>query len=404
MWRKLNIPKLSKPAKWSLVVLTLLILSASTYYAVHATKILMPGETSAMAPKNTPLNGYISHSEFEKDCTHCHAPIHCVTDTKCQDCHADVAKQRAELDGLHGKMPGTEKCQNCHPEHNGNEVVITDFAFTNVDHGQMAGFNLEYHQVDYQGKPMNCQSCHSQERFSEKTLDCLTCHIEADHAMMSEHVDVYGVDCTRCHNGADRLKDFDHQLVHALEGAHTEVNCADCHNKHIAAADISGCSSCHADPELHAGQFGSDCARCHTATAWQPALLTKHVFVLDHGGTEISECHTCHSESFAVKTCYNCHDHQPAQMEQAHLAEGLIEIDNCAQCHPTGVSGEAAQILQTYGDFSLMPGFEAQQEQSLSPEARQTLAGQFTGAAKSKPVHINPFQVVNQEKINFMGK
>ncbi len=396
MWRKIKFPKIKPLSKIGVGLFTLAFLSLSVY-AVHASKILMPGETSAMAPKTTPLDGFVSHSEFEKDCTHCHAPLHCVTDTKCQDCHADVALQRSQVDGVHGKLPGTEKCQTCHPEHLGRDVVITDFAYKNVDHTQMAGFNLEYHKVDYQEMPMNCESCHSQERFSNKTLDCLTCHAEEDHEMMSEHVDVYGVDCTRCHNGADRMKNFKHEEVYVLDGAHASAKCADCHNYQLTADTIQGCYSCHEDPELHAGQFGVDCARCHTATAWQPAMLTKHTFILDHGGTKISECHTCHTDTFAVKTCYNCHDHQPADIVKVHEEEGLAEYENCAQCHPSGKEGEAAELLRLYGDFSLMPDSQVEMNaQSTSPMSEKPLKSAVKGQEKPIIPATNPIILVNQ--------
>ena len=396
MWRKIGFPKLTKWQKGGILLLCMAF-AGLTVYGVHASKILMPGETSGMAPLNTPLQGYVSHSEFEKECTHCHAAIHCTTDTNCQDCHADVAKQRAELTGVHGRLPGTEKCATCHPEHLGREVVITDFAFNNVDHDQMAGFGLGSHKVDYQNNPMTCESCHSQDRYSHETLDCLSCHVEQDHAYMAEHVDVYGVDCTRCHNGNNRLADFNHEEVYVLDGAHQQAKCADCHSHQMTAETIEGCSSCHEDPTLHAGQFGLDCTRCHNTTAWQPALLTKHTFILDHGGTEISECHTCHTDTFAVKTCYNCHDHQPADMEAAHLKEGITEYENCAQCHPTGKAGEAAELERLYGDFSLIPQSQNAPSEQSSSVYKQPLASDTTGVQKNTIFQIlNPSGTTNQ--------
>ena len=355
MWRKLSTFRPSPLAKGTTLLLALLMLAAGYKY-VHASKILMPGEISAMSPKNTPLEGYVSHSEFEQECSHCHAPLHCVTDTKCQDCHTEVAMQRSQAQGLHGKLPGTEKCQTCHPEHRGREMVITEFAFANVDHAKMANFSLVLHRTDYQGEAMGCESCHSQERFADQTLDCLTCHVEADHDGMAEHVEAFGLACTGCHDGVDRMRDFDHNQVYTLEGGHTQAECKDCHaQKAMADLSAQSCVACHEDPELHDGQFGKDCARCHTAVAWQPALLTRHTFLLTHGGEEQLECQACHSKNFTDNTCYSCHDHQPTQMAQVHLEEGLADYENCSHCHPTGRQGEAAYLLQLYGDFSLIP-------------------------------------------------
>ena len=358
MWRKIKLLRLPPLGLGTTVLLALLMLALGYNY-VHASKILMPGETSAMAPKDTPLQGYVSHAEFEQECAHCHAPLHCVTDTKCQDCHTEVALQRSQSDGLHGKLPGTAKCQTCHPEHHGREVVITDFAFQNVDHAKLANFSLVKHQEDYQGNPMGCESCHSQERFAGETLDCLSCHIENDHDYMAGHMEDYGMDCMGCHDGADRMRDFDHEQVYALQGAHAETECQACHAEKVFAGISQDCIACHADPELHAGKFGLDCARCHTATAWQPAKLTRHAFQLSHGGEAQLECQTCHLENFTEQTCYNCHDHEPQQMAQVHLTEGISEYDDCSRCHPSGASGEAARLQQVYGDFSLIPAFES---------------------------------------------
>jgi hypothetical protein len=101
------------------------------------------------------------------------------------------------------------------------------------------------------------------------------------------------------------------------------------------------CTACHEEPDVHAGQFGVDCARCHMATAWTPAELTQHTFFLDHGSGDMLDCEWCHVETYAVYTCYECHDHDPVGMREVHVAEGILEFEACAECHPTGQPGEA---------------------------------------------------------------
>ncbi len=96
--------------------------------------------------------------------------------------------------------------------------------------------------------------------------------------------------------------------------------------------------------------------RCHTATAWQPAKLTQHAFQLTHGGTEQLECQTCHLENFTEQTCYNCHDHQPEQMA-VHQAEGIRNTMTARNATRVD-SRRAAQLLEAYGDFSLVPAKE----------------------------------------------
>lgn len=111
--------------------------------------------------------------------------------------------------------------------------------------------------------------------------------------------------------------------------------------------DPHQCVKCHEEPAVHADLFGINCARCHSTVAWKPATLTRHNFLLDHGGKGEVACQTCHPTNYQTYDCYACHEnHQPAEMADFHLAEGITEYKNCATCHPTGVHGEADQIRQ----------------------------------------------------------
>ena len=114
--------------------------------------------------------------------------------------------------------------------------------------------------------------------------------------------------------------------------------------------DPHQCIACHEDPKVHRGQFGLDCVRCHTLEAWIPASLTRHTFALDHGDEGDVACETCHIETYAENTCYECHDHQPAQMAEVHQVEKIDDYDNCRICHPTGVKDEGRAIWQEYLD------------------------------------------------------
>jgi hypothetical protein len=326
------------------VGLALLIVMVGAGLFVKKILNLSPGEVSGMHPNNEALGGYVSHADFEMECGHCHAPLHCITDDRCQECHMTVAQQRVEGQGLHAKLPGTERCQNCHMEHNGREASITVLAYENVDHDQLADFSLALHGVDYEGEPMDCESCHLQSGYASDSLDCISCHAQADHAYISEHIELYGTVCVPCHDGRDRMLAFDHARFYPLEHQHAEAECQECHADHVFLAEARDCVACHEDPEIHNGKFGQDCARCHTAVAWSPAYLIQHNFYLEHGSEGENECAACHLENYTDQTCYNCHEHTLENMQQVHLAEGISEYQECAQCHPTGVTGEAAML------------------------------------------------------------
>lgn len=107
--------------------------------------------------------------------------------------------------------------------------------------------------------------------------------------------------------------------------------------------DPHECRACHEEPAMHADRFGLNCARCHGLEAWKPALLTRHTFLLDHGGQGKVACETCHTTTYSAHTCYGCHDHTPEQMESTHVDLDIYELANCAECHPTGQEGEAIQ-------------------------------------------------------------
>ncbi len=116
--------------------------------------------------------------------------------------------------------------------------------------------------------------------------------------------------------------------------------------------DPHQCLDCHEEPEIHAELFGVNCARCHNTVTWKPAVLTKHDFLLDHGGKGEVDCATCHPNNYVEYDCYACHeDHQAPEMETVHISEGLSEYTSCATCHPSGVAGEADLLRNQQPDL-----------------------------------------------------
>jgi len=109
--------------------------------------------------------------------------------------------------------------------------------------------------------------------------------------------------------------------------------------------DPHACKACHEEPEVHLGQFGLNCGRCHSPEAWTPALLVRHNFPLEHGGEEPASCQTCHIENYVTNNCYQCHDHDPQEMVTIHLDYDIVDLTFCVSCHPTGAPGEAEKLL-----------------------------------------------------------
>lgn len=110
--------------------------------------------------------------------------------------------------------------------------------------------------------------------------ECLRCHA-LDRAHARDH-ETRPTTCASCHSETAWEPSV---LRHdwALTGAHEEAACFDCHRPDPAReprfeGTDGACVACHADDEAgtfeahHA--FGTDCASCHTTTAFRPA--TRH--------------------------------------------------------------------------------------------------------------------------------
>lgn len=299
-----------------------------------------PGPLTASANRAEPLAGYQSHADFEGDCGQCHSPWRGVSSDRCQVCHADVAQQQAADIGLHGRLPNTSQCQHCHTDHKGREANITDFVLSDFEHEQLTGFSLVLHQENFDGAALACQDCHLEGRYDAAAVDCADCHTAGDPTFMASHTTFFGNDCLACHNGMDTMVAFDHNQVFVLDGAHSDLACEVCHQQPVVEGTPNTCVGCHQEPAVHAGLFGTDCSRCHATVAWQPAQLTRHNFPLDHGGEGKIDCQVCHTQSYAAYTCTNCHAHDPAETRREHLEEGIMDVANCADCHPTGLEEE----------------------------------------------------------------
>jgi hypothetical protein len=330
----------------SKIILTLMLafLVLSLGGAAYGFKVnYVPGPVSATQRHGEPIQGYSSHADFERECKHCHAPVRCLAANLCQDCHRQIAQERAESEGLHGLLPGTDKCQSCHSEHQGRDAAISDIPLGSINHEQLAGFFLDLHHADYAGTPLTCQICHPAGQHETTSASCAECHAQEAPEYIAQHTELYGNYCVGCHDGQDRMIGFEHGQYYALDGAHLDAGCRDCHPGLTFTDTARDCADCHEDPEVHAGEFGRHCDRCHTAAGWSPAQLTEHIFRLDHGEQGEVVCETCHLDTYTVYTCYGCHDHLAGEMQEVHEREGIDELEPCGECHPTGIEGEAGE-------------------------------------------------------------
>ncbi len=272
---------------------------------------------------NFPLTG--KHGML--GCKHCHTDnTFNATATECAACH----KEPTAHAGLYGNA-----CADCHTSFDWQPATLQGQVF---NHNQ-ARFSLARHTLNFDQTPMACTACHADgNQMQSATANCSTCHTLHDAPFMAKHTQQYGKDCLLCHDGVDRLHHFDHQQVFALTGKHAGLQCTDCHKNNQYRNTPARCDSCHKEPTLHAGFFGTRCDYCHSNRGWRPAPLQAHTFPLDHGGKGEVSCTTCHLASYGQNRCDTCHEHAADVTARSHASLNLApaELDRCVQCHLDG--------------------------------------------------------------------
>lgn len=370
------------PAPRIATLLLMLLLAAILPRTVGASVVeraLMPGDVAA------------AHADTEDDCKACHVSFERAGQAeRCMGCHEDVGADVRARHGFHGRLDDAT-CSACHAEHRGRDARLVDLDASAFDHRRtdfdLAGAHRKAtcascHATGrkHREAPSTCHGCHAADdrhrgKFGD---DCAECHaaddwktVEFDHArtgftLRGAHRDArceachakpavevalqaacsachaaddphrggLGSDCERCHVDTDwRTARFDHSRTgFALEGAHGQVACADCHRTPGRYEGLSrDCAACHRDDDRHRGSLGRDCATCHGSAAWSPASRFDHGrtrFALD-GGHRRARCADCHRgpEAFrdTAMACVACH--RDDDTHQGRNGEA------CADCH-----------------------------------------------------------------------
>lgn len=185
-------------------------------------------------------------------CESCHAG-HVYRDrlaTDCYACHRNDDKHREQLG---------RQCEQCHDAVDWKRTV-------RFDHNKSRFPLLGRHTR------VECRSCHATPAYRDARRDCVGCHLKED-----KHKGLLGSDCAACHNARDwKIWDFDHtgRTRFVLDGAHRDASCVSCHR---APAGLDGtiprldgdCVACHRADDIHTGDYGSACARCHVSRSWR---------------------------------------------------------------------------------------------------------------------------------------
>lgn len=238
-----------------------------------------------------------------RDCGGCHRaddPHATRFGSRCERCHGNVDWKPAafdhardgkfELRGAHAKVG----CHVCHSAVVANQKLGTECAgchrASDVHAGQLGRDCAQCHGVetwrghlqfdhDFTVYPLvglhvavPCFACHRSVAFKGTPQACVDCHATDDR-----HQGSLGRECGNCHSPSGwNLWEFDHDKAtrFALTGAHAQVACEGCHKQapHLAKP-AQDCGSCHGADDVHLGQYGQQCQRCHVTTTFKAARL-----------------------------------------------------------------------------------------------------------------------------------
>lgn len=197
-------------------------------------------------------SGYALKGAHEKlDCNRCHkGPVHEVAlESACSACHKN--------DDAHSGKLGTA-CERCHNEKGWTKDVLFEHDITRFP---LIGLHAT----------APCEACHVTAVYRDTPMACDSCHGKDD-----KHKGALGKECNACHtpNGW-KLWRFDHDRAtkFVLDGAHKGLVCEACHRAGTSPKISSSCAICHGGNDVHHGDFGQQCDRCHVTTRFDDLHL-----------------------------------------------------------------------------------------------------------------------------------
>jgi hypothetical protein len=325
---------------------------------------------------------YSCHSgDYARTSNPNHASIGYTTD--CQQCHTLDSWMGAKFD--HAKFTGFAltgaharlECAACHANNNFSSARsncvschLTDFNGTKNPNHQTAGFSRECStchsttswldaKFDHNtmtkfpltGAHVNtqCTQCHSSGQFAGLSTQCVSCHLSNFQQTTNPNHASAGIPqtCVQCHNtttwGDGK---FDHsKTVFPLTGAHTTVQCTQCHVGGNYVGTPTQCSACHlatfqktTNPNHVTGGFPQTCEQCHTTATWLTSTFNHNTTVFPLTGAHMTvACTQCHVGGKFAGTATQCSACHLTTFQQTtnpnHVAAGFPT--DCSVCHST---------------------------------------------------------------------
>lgn len=267
-------------------------------------------------------------------CFECHAQaVFRLTPKQCVACHQPQIA--ATTNPNHVAARFSTECQGCHS--------TVSWSGGHFDHDRTQFPLVGAHSTQ------QCRDCHSDNQFSGRPTDCVSCHAQAFNATTNPNhlTNNFPTTCQTCHTQTTwRPSTFNHSATaFPLTGAHQAVACAQCHRNGQYTNTPTRCMDCHranflnaTNPTHQSSAFNRSCIDCHTTISWHPATFdhatTNFPLTGRHGAAQCQACHVNGNYQLQYTNCYPCHTAQYAQPTNPNHVLGNFNHD-CAPCHTT---------------------------------------------------------------------
>ncbi len=309
------------------------IYASEECYACHPTG--EKGNAFNHSSSNFPLTG--AHTSL--DCQQCHQSGYSGTPTECIACHQDHFNN--STNPSHTQLGLSTECETCHstePDWKPAQFPIHNQFF------ELLGRHLEIAN--------DCASCHNGNYVNTPNL-CFDCHSNAYNNALNPNHMAAGIptECEQCHDAAAWIpSSFNHATATGFEllGAHSAIQCSDCHQGTIGGL-TPDCISCHQDdyntaPDHVAQGYPTNCEMCHNSVAWNQITFNHDNTNFALTGAHIGvNCSDCHESGFTGTTtiCYDCH--QDAYQQSTNPNHTALSLPTeCNQCHTTNPDWQPA--------------------------------------------------------------
>jgi hypothetical protein len=308
-------------------------------------KLGFPTTCQACHSMDTWLGAKFDHGKFTGfvlsgthatlDCTACHVGGKFVgTPATCFGCHA--SDFNGTTNPSHVKAAFPHDCALCH--------TTVSWANATFNHAQFTSFPLTGAHAT-----VPCEQCHVNNNYNLSSTACSSCHMGNFNSTTNpNHVAAgFPTDCSICHSTAAwQPATFNHASTgFALTGAHATLQCVSCHTNNNYGLNSAQCVTCHlndfngtTNPNHKSAGFPTDCAVCHSTTAWQPASFNHNLTQFPLTGAHTSvPCASCHINGVYAGTptdCYSCHKTDYNNVTNPnHVAAHFPTT--CGTCHTT---------------------------------------------------------------------